>query len=274
MGRARPGERSSGLAAHARAPPRAARRRRACDLRRAARQSSGIVERLLDRDEIGQLRRARSPRASREGGRLHRARSQQGRRMRQPLPLRSMRRMRGLSARLLIAIGVLAALHLAVLVTLLIALDGVEDADREARATARITLAASSARVALASWRPQSVASSSREPSRRSRPPGRRPPRRCGSPPTRSHVRPNPCAELAGEVRSYRDPPRGSPLARRSPERARLAVAREPPSAAPPRSRNASIASSGLGAPSARRSATVRRTLPASRRSWALGACW
>jgi signal transduction histidine kinase/HAMP domain-containing protein len=58
--------------------------------------------------------------------------------------------MRGLSARLLIAIGLLAALQLAIFATLLVTLDGVHDADQDARATAGVTLAIGSARVAFA----------------------------------------------------------------------------------------------------------------------------
>jgi signal transduction histidine kinase/HAMP domain-containing protein len=61
-----------------------------------------------------------------------------------------MRRMRGLSARLLIAIGVLVALHLAVFGTLLVTLDGVREADDEARDLARMTLATHEVHVALA----------------------------------------------------------------------------------------------------------------------------
>ena len=57
--------------------------------------------------------------------------------------------MRGLSTRLVIAISLLAALHLAVFVTLLVALGSVRGADDDARAVARVTLAASGLQVAL-----------------------------------------------------------------------------------------------------------------------------
>jgi signal transduction histidine kinase/HAMP domain-containing protein len=61
-----------------------------------------------------------------------------------------MRRPRGLSRRLLVAIALLATLLIAVFTVLLVALHGEQTADREANADARIAVAASNARMSLA----------------------------------------------------------------------------------------------------------------------------
>jgi signal transduction histidine kinase/HAMP domain-containing protein len=61
-----------------------------------------------------------------------------------------MRRTRGLSARLIAAIGVLVALYLAVFATLLVALHDLGDTDRDARRAAQVAIAATDSRVALA----------------------------------------------------------------------------------------------------------------------------
>jgi signal transduction histidine kinase/HAMP domain-containing protein len=63
-----------------------------------------------------------------------------------------MRRTRGLSLRLIVAIGVLAALHLAVFVTLLVTVGELRDAGRRANAAVHTALAADDARLALARW--------------------------------------------------------------------------------------------------------------------------
>lgn len=62
----------------------------------------------------------------------------------------SMRRTRGLSTRLVVAISVLAALHVMVFAVLLITLNGLSGADREARLASRVVMAANDARLALA----------------------------------------------------------------------------------------------------------------------------
>ncbi|HMJ04355.1 MAG TPA: ATP-binding protein [Conexibacter sp.] len=61
-----------------------------------------------------------------------------------------MRRTRGLSTRLGVAIGVLVALHVGVFVVLLSTLDALSDADRHARTVSRVVMAANDARLALA----------------------------------------------------------------------------------------------------------------------------
>ena len=61
-----------------------------------------------------------------------------------------MRRTRGLSTRLIIAIGVLAALHLTVFVVLLTTLHEVGVADHDARSAGAVSRTASDARIALA----------------------------------------------------------------------------------------------------------------------------
>ncbi|HEX5146434.1 MAG TPA: ATP-binding protein [Conexibacter sp.] len=61
-----------------------------------------------------------------------------------------MRRTRGLSTRLLVAIGLLAALHLAVFVVLLTTLRDVGSADQEARTAGKIATVAADNRIALA----------------------------------------------------------------------------------------------------------------------------
>ncbi|MGN6188147.1 MAG: histidine kinase dimerization/phospho-acceptor domain-containing protein, partial [Conexibacter sp.] len=61
-----------------------------------------------------------------------------------------MRRSRGLSTRLVVAIGLLAALHLAVFTVLLAALHDLGAADREARAAAHVAMVSNDARIALA----------------------------------------------------------------------------------------------------------------------------
>jgi signal transduction histidine kinase/HAMP domain-containing protein len=61
-----------------------------------------------------------------------------------------MRRTRGLSTRLLVAIGLLAALQLAVFVVLLMALHAVRVSDGEARTAARVAMAATDSRIGLA----------------------------------------------------------------------------------------------------------------------------
>ena len=63
-----------------------------------------------------------------------------------------MRRTRGLSLRLIVAIGTLAALHLAIFVTLLVTLHGLRDASRKANTAVHTAFAADDARVALARW--------------------------------------------------------------------------------------------------------------------------
>jgi len=60
--------------------------------------------------------------------------------------------MRGLSLRLIVAIGLLACLHLAVFVTLLMTLGGLRDAGRRANAAVHAAFAADDARLALARW--------------------------------------------------------------------------------------------------------------------------
>ncbi len=61
-----------------------------------------------------------------------------------------MRRTRGLSARLVVAIGVLVALHVGVFLVLLLTLDSLSRADRHARAAGRVVVAANASRLALA----------------------------------------------------------------------------------------------------------------------------
>jgi signal transduction histidine kinase/HAMP domain-containing protein len=61
-----------------------------------------------------------------------------------------MRRTRGLSTRLIVAIGLLAALQLAVFTVLLTTLHDLGAADRDARAAARVAMAANDSRIALA----------------------------------------------------------------------------------------------------------------------------
>lgn len=61
-----------------------------------------------------------------------------------------MRSTRGLSTRLVVAIGVLAALHVAVFAVLLVTLDGLRHADQQARASSLVIAAAHDMRLALA----------------------------------------------------------------------------------------------------------------------------
>lgn len=61
-----------------------------------------------------------------------------------------MRRTRGLSTRLVVAIGVLAALHLTVFLVLLTTLHGLSGADQNARGAGRIAMASNDSRIALA----------------------------------------------------------------------------------------------------------------------------
>jgi len=61
-----------------------------------------------------------------------------------------MRRTRGLNTRLVVAIGVLAALYMAVFAVLLVTLRDLGGADREARGAARVAMTASDTRIALA----------------------------------------------------------------------------------------------------------------------------
>jgi signal transduction histidine kinase/HAMP domain-containing protein len=61
-----------------------------------------------------------------------------------------MRRTRGLSTRLVVAIGVLVVLHVGVFVVLLVTLHALSDADRRAHEASRVVVAANDARVALA----------------------------------------------------------------------------------------------------------------------------
>ena len=61
-----------------------------------------------------------------------------------------MRRTRGLSTRLVVAIGLLAALQLMVFVVLLVTLHDLGVADREARVASRVSMAATDTRIALA----------------------------------------------------------------------------------------------------------------------------
>ncbi len=61
-----------------------------------------------------------------------------------------MRRTRGLSTRLVVAIGLLAALQLTVFVVLLMTLHDLGVADREARVTSKVSMAATDTRIALA----------------------------------------------------------------------------------------------------------------------------
>jgi len=61
-----------------------------------------------------------------------------------------MRRTRGLSTRLVVAIGLLAALHLTVFVVLLTTLHDLGGADRHARTAARVAMASNDSRIALA----------------------------------------------------------------------------------------------------------------------------
>jgi hypothetical protein len=61
-----------------------------------------------------------------------------------------MRRTRGLSTRLVVAIGLLAALHATVFAVLLVTLHDLGTADRTARAAGRISQAAGDTRIALA----------------------------------------------------------------------------------------------------------------------------
>jgi hypothetical protein len=61
-----------------------------------------------------------------------------------------MRRTRGLSTRLVLAIGLLAALHLTVFVVLLTTLHDLSVADRQARGAAQVAMTSNDARIALA----------------------------------------------------------------------------------------------------------------------------
>ncbi len=64
--------------------------------------------------------------------------------------VRSMRRTRGLSTRLVVAIGVLVALHVGVFLVLLSTLDALDAAQREANAASRVVRASNEVRIALA----------------------------------------------------------------------------------------------------------------------------
>ncbi len=63
-----------------------------------------------------------------------------------------MRRTRGLSTRLVVAIGALAVVHVGIFGVLLATLHQLSAADHRARAVARVAMNATDARIALAQW--------------------------------------------------------------------------------------------------------------------------